>query len=107
MSEGSRGARGFSIFVKNLTFDINHEDLYKIFDKYGRIVDVFPLWAVNLKQHRGYAFVKFRYSGNAYAMIGVLNGRMVDGRRLTVKMAKPRKTPISVNPNPAREPISH
>ncbi|XP_058104098.1 serine/arginine-rich splicing factor SC35-like [Magnolia sinica] len=92
MGEASRGARGFSIFVGNITFDTNQEDLYKIFTKYGIIMDVFTPWAKNLNRHKGCAFIKFMYAADTYTAIGVLNRRMVDVRKLAVEMAKPTKT---------------
>ncbi|XP_058106301.1 serine/arginine-rich splicing factor SC35-like [Magnolia sinica] len=77
-------------------------DLYGIFGKYGRLLDVFIPFRPSTIHPRGYAFVWFRYEQDARAARDILNGRRIDGRVVAVHFAKPRGKPI-VTPQNQRE----
>ncbi|XP_058087496.1 uncharacterized protein LOC131234580 [Magnolia sinica] len=109
------------LFVGNLPFSCSIEDLLKIFQRYGRLSEVFlPLFPGTGKSH-GFAFIKFMYEDDARAAKGVLNGKCVDGRKDTVEDARPRKgkkvdVPQSIFPQkpdsmsfsfPATDPPNH
>ncbi|XP_058106481.1 serine/arginine-rich splicing factor SC35-like [Magnolia sinica] len=82
---------GFSLFISNITFDTSLKDLYKIFGKYKKISNVYIPWDWKFHRHRGFGFIRFLYATDVYAAMGVLNGKRVDGRILTMDMANPRK----------------
>ncbi|XP_058071156.1 serine/arginine-rich splicing factor SC35-like [Magnolia sinica] len=83
-------AEGFSIFVRNLPFDCMVEDLHKIFSRYGKVIDIYIPSFPGTRKPKGFTFVRFHYADDGRAVIGVLNGRKIDGREVTVTETKPR-----------------
>ncbi|XP_058073273.1 uncharacterized protein LOC131221988 [Magnolia sinica] len=63
-----------TLFVGNLPFSCSMEDLYKIFQRYCRIEEVFLSHFPGTSKSRGYAFIRYRYEDDAWAAIGVLDG---------------------------------
>ncbi|XP_058080708.1 uncharacterized protein LOC131228877 [Magnolia sinica] len=80
------------LFVGNLPFSCSTEDMLKIFQKYGRIAEVFLPFFPSTSKPRGYGFVRFFYEDDARAAMGVLDGQRIDGRQLFVKNARPKPT---------------
>ncbi|XP_058082452.1 RNA-binding protein with serine-rich domain 1 homolog [Magnolia sinica] len=77
-----------TLFVGNLPFNCSTEDLFKIFQRYGRISEVYlPLFPGTSKS-RGYAFIRYMYEDDARGAKGVLNGQKIDGRRVFVEEAR-------------------
>ena len=61
-------------------------DLFQVaFEKCGRVTDVF-------NSGKGFAFVTFARAEDANAAIDEMDGEMLNGRKISVKEAKPRKT---------------
>ncbi|XP_058099806.1 serine/arginine-rich splicing factor SC35-like [Magnolia sinica] len=81
---------GSSIFIGNLPFDCSKDDLTEIFCKYRRLLDVFIPTFPGINKPRGYAFVRFRYKQDARAAIEILNDGRIDGRKVSVRWAKPK-----------------
>ncbi|XP_058099803.1 serine/arginine-rich SC35-like splicing factor SCL30 [Magnolia sinica] len=83
--------RGFTLFVANLPFDCNHEDVFKIFQRHGKVNDIYIPYFPNSSRPRGYAFVRFQYEDEGRAAIGVLDGRKIDD---TLRNKPTQKPPI-------------
>ncbi|XP_058068308.1 zinc finger CCCH domain-containing protein 25-like [Magnolia sinica] len=77
-----------TLFVGNITFDTSVEDIHRIFGRYGKIVDVFIPSNPGLRRSKGYGFIRFMYESDAKAALDILDGRRVDGRIITVQIAK-------------------
>ncbi|XP_058089430.1 uncharacterized protein LOC131236323 [Magnolia sinica] len=98
----------FTLFAGNISFDTSAEDLFRIFGRYGKVVDTFIPWNPHLNRPRGYGFVRFQYEDDARAALRVLNGKRVDGRILLVQMAKamtsshPNQRPTRPTTQPTR-----
>ncbi|XP_058111820.1 serine/arginine-rich splicing factor SC35-like [Magnolia sinica] len=73
-----------NLFVGNLPFSCSTIDLFQIFQKYGRVVDAFISTFPGTARSRGFVFVRFQYEDDARAAIGVLHGRRIDGRVVTI-----------------------
>ena len=75
-----------SIMVFNISYRTRKEELYHAFDKFGEIADVY-IPRDRYGESRGFGFVRFydrRDSEDAKSM----SGKMLDGRRIGVQMAK-------------------
>ncbi|ERN11388.1 serine/arginine-rich splicing factor SC35 [Amborella trichopoda] len=86
----------FSLLVLNITFRTTADDLFPLFDKYGKVVDVFIPRDKRTGDSRGFAFVRYKYADEAQRAVEKLDGRNVDGREIMVQFAKygPNAEPI-------------
>ncbi|XP_076925118.1 uncharacterized protein LOC143587828 [Bidens hawaiensis] len=78
----------YSLLVLNITFRTTADDLFPLFDKYGKVVDVFIPRDRRTGDSRGFAFVRYKYADEAQEAVENLNGRAVDGREIKVQFAK-------------------
>ncbi|GJZ03090.1 ribonuclease H-like domain-containing protein [Tanacetum coccineum] len=63
-------------------------DLFPLFDKYGKVVDIFIPKDRRTGDSRGFAFVRYKYSDEAQKAVDRLDGRELIGREITVQFAK-------------------
>ncbi|AQK58113.1 serine/arginine-rich splicing factor SC35 isoform X3 [Zea mays] len=72
------------------------DDLFPLFERYGKVVDVFIPRDRRTGDSRGFAFVRYKYADEAQKAIDRLDGRDVDGRNIMVQFAKygPNAEPI-------------
>ncbi|OMO77912.1 hypothetical protein COLO4_24953 [Corchorus olitorius] len=78
----------YSLLVLNITFRTTADDLFPLFDKYGKVVDIFIPKDRRTGDSRGFAFVRYKYAEEATKAVERLDGRVVDGREITVQFAK-------------------
>ncbi|KAK6241371.1 hypothetical protein SCA6_006760 [Theobroma cacao] len=78
----------YSLLVLNITFRTTADDLFPLFDKYGKVVDIFIPKDRRTGDSRGFAFVRYKYAEEAQKAVERLDGRVVDGREITVQFAK-------------------
>ncbi|XWS63152.1 hypothetical protein CRYUN_Cryun06bG0071800 [Craigia yunnanensis] len=78
----------YSLLVLNITFRTTADDLFPLFDKYGKVVDIFIPKDRRTGDSRGFAFVRYKYADEAQKAVERLDGRVVDGREITVQFAK-------------------
>ncbi|KAM1180542.1 hypothetical protein ACFX13_019940 [Malus domestica] len=78
----------YSLLVLNITFRTTADDLFPLFDKYGKVVDVFIPRDRRTGDSRGFAFVRYKYQDEAHKAVEKLDGRVVDGREIMVQFAK-------------------
>ncbi|XP_026663903.1 serine/arginine-rich splicing factor SC35 [Phoenix dactylifera] len=86
----------YSLLVLNISFRTTADDLYPLFDRYGKVVDVFIPRDRRSGDSRGFAFVRYKYADEAQKAVERLDGRNVDGRNIMVQFAKygPNAEPI-------------
>ncbi|XP_058099886.1 serine/arginine-rich splicing factor SC35-like [Magnolia sinica] len=80
-------SRDFSLFIRNITFDTSMEDLFQIFIKFGKVIDMYILKLPGTLKLRGYGFARFRYEQEAKNATDVLNGKRIDGRIVEIRWA--------------------
>nr|XP_023896749.1 serine/arginine-rich splicing factor SC35-like [Quercus suber]POF21009.1 serine/arginine-rich splicing factor sc35 [Quercus suber] len=78
----------YSLLVLNITFRTTADDLFPYFDKYGKVVDIFIPRNRRTGDSRGFAFVRYKYADEAQKAVDRLDGKVVDGREITVQFAK-------------------
>merc|ERR1712228_594191 len=79
---------GISLKVDGLSHRTCAEDLEGLFDKYGRIGDVYIPKDYRTKESRGFGFVRYYNKQDAEDAIDGLDGRKYDGRELSVQYAR-------------------
>ena len=79
------------LYVGNLSFDTNDQDLRELFEQHGKPTDVFIMSDRETGRSRGFAFVTMSSSEEGQAAINALSGKDFMGRNLTVNEARPRE----------------
>merc|ERR1719447_988122 len=79
-----------SLKVDGLSHRTTTDDLEGLFDKYGRIGDVYIPKDYRTKESRGFGFVRYFNKHDAEDAIDGLDGRKYDGRELSVQYASIR-----------------
>ncbi|KAJ8466497.1 hypothetical protein OPV22_029049 [Ensete ventricosum] len=78
----------YSLLVLNISFRTTADDLFPLFDRYGKVVDVFIPRDRRSGESRGFAFVRYKYADEAQKAVERLDGKNVDGRNIMVQFAK-------------------
>jgi RNA recognition motif-containing protein len=79
------------LFVGNLSFNTTENDLQDSFAAHGTVMEVNLMMDRMTGKSRGFAFVTMDSDASAQAAIGALHGQSLDGRALTVNVARPRE----------------
>lgn len=79
------------IFVGNLSFNTTENDLQETFAAHGNVVETKLMTDRDTGRARGFGFVTMSTEDEAQNAITALNGASIDGRALTVNIAKPRE----------------
>ena len=79
------------LYVGNLSFNTTKNDLQDSFAAHGTVLEANLLMDRESGRPRGFGFVTMSTSEEAAAAINALNGKNIDGRALTVNVAKPRE----------------
>jgi len=80
-----------NIYVGNISFKTNEEDLTQAFSAYGQVERVQIVKDRETGQPRGFAFVEMPVDSEADNAMAALNGADIGGRTLTVNEARPRE----------------
>jgi RNA recognition motif-containing protein len=78
-----------SIYVGNLPFSATPEVLRDLFSSYGTVDNVNLITDRDTGRLRGFGFVEM--ASGAHEAIAALHNKDLDGRTLTVNLAKPRE----------------
>src|SRR5262245_44427313 len=79
------------LFVGNLSFNTTENDLQDTFAAHGNVVETNLMMDKMSGRPRGFAFVTMSTPEEAQKAIEALNGASLDGRALTVNIARPRE----------------
>ncbi len=79
------------LYVGNLSFNTTENDLHDAFAAHGTVTEANLMVDRESGRPRGFGFVTMASEGEAQAAIDALNGAQLDGRPLTVNVAKPRE----------------
>jgi RNA recognition motif-containing protein len=78
-----------NLYVSNLSSSVNDDDLKKLFAEFGNVVSAKIVLDRATGRSRGFGFVEMT-SDNAAKAINGLNGKMKDGKSISVSEARPR-----------------
>ncbi len=79
-----------NIYVGNLAFSTDSAALRKLFAEYGEVTSAQVVEDRDTGRSRGFGFVEMSASDDAQKAISEINDSNVDGRQLTVNLAKER-----------------
>ena len=79
------------LFVGNLSFNTTENDLQDAFAAHGTVTETNLMMDRATGRPRGFGFVTMSSSEEAQKAVEALNGKSVDGRALTVNIARPRE----------------
>ena len=79
------------LFVGNLSFNTTENDLQDAFAAHGTVTEANLMMDRATGRPRGFGFVTMSTPEEAAKAVEALNGKSVDGRALTVNIARPRE----------------
>ena len=79
------------LFVGNLSFNVTENDLQDAFAAHGTVVETNLMMDRMSGRPRGFGFVTMSNAEEAQKAIEALNGKPLDGRDITVNIARPRE----------------
>lgn len=77
-----------NMYVSNLSFHTSDEDLKTLFGAYGAVSSAKVITDRETGQSRGFGFVEMDSTDDANAAIKGLNGKDIEGRALSVSVAR-------------------
>lgn len=80
------------LFVGNLSFNTTENDLQDAFAAHGTVVEANLMTDRMSGRPRGFGFVTMSTPEEAQKAIDALNGAPLDGRNLTVNIARPKES---------------
>lgn len=80
-----------NIYVSNLSFNIQDEDLRGFFSPYGEVTSAKVITDKFTQKSRGFGFVEMSDDAAAKQAIAELNNGEVDGRTIKVMEARPKE----------------
>src|SRR2546423_4256771 len=82
---------GKKLYVGNLTYGVNNNDLEQMFAAFGTVESAQVIVDRDTGRSKGFGFVEMASDQEAQAAIAAMNGKEVDGRALTVNEARPKE----------------
>ena len=79
------------LFVGNISFNTTENDLQDAFAAHGTVTEASLLMDRVTGRPRGFGFVTMSSDEEARQAVEAMNGQSLDGRPLTVNIAKPRE----------------
>ncbi len=79
------------LFVGNLSFNTTENALHDAFSAHGTVLEANLMMDRMTGRPRGFGFITMDSAESAQKAIDALNGAQLDGRALTVNIAKPRE----------------
>ena len=79
------------LYVGNLAFTTSEGDLQDAFGAHGTVNEVHIMMDRMTQRSRGFAFVTMATPEDAEKAIAGMHGKALDGRELTVNIARPRE----------------
>ena len=80
-----------NIYVSNLSFNVQDEDLREFFTPYGEVTSAKVITDRETGRSRGFGFVEMSDNAAAQKAVAELNDATVDGRTIKVMEAKPKE----------------
>lgn len=91
-----------NIYVSNLSFNVQDEDLREFFAEYGEVSSAKVITDKFTNRSRGFGFVEMPDDEAAQKAITELDGGLVEGRAIKVMEAKPREERSNNKPSFSR-----
>lgn len=80
-----------NIYVGNLSYGLSQNDLQELFAQFGPVKSANIIEDRETGRSKGFGFVEMENTEDGEKAIEGLNGEAIDGRNLTVNVARPRE----------------
>ena len=80
-----------NIYVSNLSFNVQDEDLKEFFTPYGEVTSAKVITDRETGKSRGFGFVEMSDEAASKKAIAELDGATVENRAISVSVAKPKE----------------
>ena len=80
-----------NIYVGNLNFKVNENDLSKLFEEYGTVESCKIIIDKYSGRSKGFGFIEMNDDDEANKAIEELNGKSFESREMIVNQARPKK----------------
>jgi len=80
-----------NIYVSNLSFNVQDEDLREFFTPYGEVTSAKVIMDRETSRSRGFGFIEMPDEAASKKAIAELNGATVENRTITVNEARPKE----------------
>lgn len=80
-----------NMYVSNLGFHVNDDDLRKLFEPFGQVSSAKVITDRETGKSRGFGFVEMSSNTEADQAMGKLNGIDIEGRSISVTVARERE----------------
>lgn len=80
-----------NIYVSNLGYDFQEQDLSKLFGEFGNVSSVKIVTDKDTNKSKGFGFVEMPDDHAASTAIRELNGKLIEGRPVRIAEAKPKE----------------
>ncbi|MBU1238865.1 RNA-binding protein [Myxococcota bacterium] len=80
-----------NIYVGNLSYTTNENDLRNAFEVHGEVVSAKIVTDRETGRSKGFGFVEMGGASEGQSAVNSLNGTEMDGRSITVNEARPRQ----------------
>lgn len=78
------------LFVGSLPWSVDDAQLSEMFSAHGNVVSARVITDRDSGRSRGFGFVEFGDDATAAAAMAALDGTMIEGRAISVSIAKPK-----------------
>lgn len=78
------------LYIGNLPFSIENEDLEEVFEQFGTVVEVFIPIDRETGKKRGFAFLTFENQASAEKALS-MDGKNLEGRDIRVNIAQDKR----------------
>jgi cold-inducible RNA-binding protein len=79
------------LYVGNLSYSVDNNELENMFRPYGRVTSVNIIKDYQSGRSKGFGFVEMSSDQEANAAISGMHGKDFEGKSLTVNVARPRE----------------
>ncbi|SAM09069.1 hypothetical protein [Absidia glauca] len=94
-----------NLYIKNLDLNAKSSDLFKHFRKYGHIISARVMKNARTNQSKGFGFVSFIKSEEAYRALHGMNGRYILSKAILVNFHEPKKVRNNNDNKPTGPPL--
>ena len=77
------------LYVGNLPYSVNNDGLKEMFTSYGEVTEAVVITDKFSGRSKGFGFVTMADEASAQKAVDEMNGKDIEGRALTVNVARP------------------
>ncbi|ODV66362.1 RNA-binding domain-containing protein [Hyphopichia burtonii NRRL Y-1933] len=86
-----------TLFIGNLSFNAQRDNLFEIFGEYGQVVSCRIPTHPDTEQPKGFGYVQYSSVDEAKAALEALNGEYIEGRACRLDFSTPKERPAGGN----------